>query len=78
MIDIYTKTVDEDSWVIDKTHDPNEWLFNQSLLANAIGYETYIDAGCLFVLDNGKLDRIYLTHDGKEITYDVLREIENY
>lgn len=75
MIDIYTKTKKEDAWLFDRTHDEDEWLFNQSLLANAIGYETYIDAGCLFVLDNGRLDRIYYADNGKEIEYDVGSEL---
>jgi len=75
MINIYTKNVSEDPWLFDQTHDTKEWMEDRARLAHVLGYQTYIDHNTLFVVDNGMLDRIYFSDNGKEITYDVLREI---
>lgn len=72
MINIYTRTRTTETELFDQCHDYEDWFENQARLAGALGFKTYVEGRCLFVLDNDKLNRIYFADTGEEIEDDFI------
>jgi len=75
VIDIYTRTKTTEAELFDQCHDYMNWFEHQARLAGALGFKTYVEGNCLFVLDNDELNRIYFADTGEEIEDDF---IESY